>query len=234
MLDLAEGRAAAAVERLLALATPGHPTAYAPVALLATRELVEAAAQAGALEGMEPFVARFERWAQWDQRTWTLVVAHRCRALITHGSAAEQHYQAALAVDGIVAPPVELARTELLYGEWLRRAYRRTEARVHLHAALEAYERLGATPWAKRARAELRASGETARTRDPSTLTQLTAQERQAAGLAAQGLSNREIAAQLFVSRHTVSYHLHKVYAKLGIVSRAQLGQLDLDDDASR
>jgi DNA-binding CsgD family transcriptional regulator len=229
-LDLTEGRPAAALERLRALATPGHPTAYAPVALLATGQLVDAAAQAGALEGMEPFVARFERWAQRDQRTWTLVVARRCRALITQGPAAEQHYQAALAVEGMSTRPTELARTELAYGQWLRRARRRSDARVHLRTALELFVRLGAAPWAERARAELRASGQTARTRDPSTRQQLTPQERQVAGLASQGLTNQQIAEQLFLSSHTVGYHLHKLYAKLEITSRADLAQLDLDD----
>jgi DNA-binding CsgD family transcriptional regulator len=95
---------------------------------------------------------------------------------------------------------------------------------------MELSERLDAAPWADRARSELRATGETARKRDPSTLQDLTPQERQIAGLAAQGLSNRQIADRLFLSRHTVGYHLHKVYAKLGIVSRAALGQVDLDD----
>jgi DNA-binding CsgD family transcriptional regulator len=95
---------------------------------------------------------------------------------------------------------------------------------------MELSERLDAAPWADRARSELRATGETARKRDPSTLQDLTPQERQIAGLAAQGLSNRQIADRLFLSRHTVGYHLHKVYAKLGIVSRAELGQVDLDD----
>jgi DNA-binding CsgD family transcriptional regulator len=96
------------------------------------------------------------------------------------------------------------------------------------------FERLGATPWAERARTELRVSGETARKRDPSTEQQLTPQERQVALLATQGLSNQQIADQLFVSRHTVGYHLHKVYAKLGITSRAEMAQLDLDNDDSR
>jgi DNA-binding CsgD family transcriptional regulator len=95
---------------------------------------------------------------------------------------------------------------------------------------MELSERLDAAPWADRARSELRATGETARKRDPSTLQDLTPQERQIAGLAAQGLGNRQIADRLFLSRHTVGYHLHKVYAKLGIVSRAALGQVDLDD----
>jgi DNA-binding NarL/FixJ family response regulator len=233
-LELSQGRPGAALERLLVLSTPQHPTAHAAVALLATGTLIEAAARAGRLEGMEPVVARFERWARRDPRTWTKVIAHRCRALVSDGQDAEQQFQAALAVEGLGELPFEVARTELAYGTWLRRARRRADARIHLRAALEAFERLGATPWADQARTELRASGETARKRDPSTRQQLTAQERQVASLAAQGLSNQQIADQLFVSRYTVSYHLHKVYAKLNITSRAELGQLDLDDDSPR
>ncbi|HYT25154.1 MAG TPA: LuxR C-terminal-related transcriptional regulator, partial [Actinomycetota bacterium] len=233
-LDLAGGQPQAALDRLRALATPGHPTAHAPIALLATGELVEAAAHVGALAAVAPRVARFERWAAWDRRAWTQVTAHRCRALLTPGDAAEQHYQAALAVDGLGELPFALARTELLYGEWLRRSRRRAGARPHLRAALELFGRLGATPWAERARSELRASGETARARDPSTRSQLTPQERQVARLADEGLSNQQIAAQLFLSPHTVSYHLHNVYTKLGITSRVHLRQLDLDGDADR
>jgi DNA-binding CsgD family transcriptional regulator len=230
LLELTEGRPAAALERLRALQTPRHPTAHATIALLATGTMVEAAARAGQLEGMEPFVARFERWARWDRRTWTQVVARRCRALVSQGEEAERHYQAALATDGLHGLPQELARTELLYGEWLRRQRRKADARIHLRAALAVFERLGASPWAERARGELRASGESARRRDPGTREQLTPQEFQVARLAGQGLSNLEIAEQLFVSRHTVGYHLHKVYAKLGITSRADLRQLDQND----
>jgi len=229
-LDLTVGRPAAALDRLQALATPEHPTAHAPVALLATGDLVEAAARAGAIGGMEPFVARFERWAEWDRRPWTMVVARRCRALVTQGQDAERHYQAALATDRIGELPFELARTELLYGEWLRRARRRADARSYLRAALEEFERLGATPWAERARTELRASGESARKRDPSTREQLTPQELQIALRAERGLTNREIAAQLYLSPHTVSYHLRKIFAKLRIASRVDLRELDLDD----
>jgi DNA-binding CsgD family transcriptional regulator len=234
LLDLGAGRPAAALDRLRALADPQHPTAHAAIALLATRDLVEAATRANQLEGMGAFVARLERWAILDQRAWTLVVARRCRALISHGSAAERHYQAALATDGLGELPGELARTELAYGEWLRRARRRADARPHLRAALEGFERLGAVLWVERASSELRASGETARSRDPSTQQQLTPQERQVARLAGQGLTNQQIAERLFISRHTVGYHLHKVYAKLNITSRAELGQLDLDDDDPR
>jgi DNA-binding CsgD family transcriptional regulator len=233
-LDLAEGRPQLAMERLLTLADPGHPSAHAPTALLATGELVEAAARAHALEGMEAHVARLERWANWTQQVWFLVTARRCRALISQGEDAERHYQAALGTQGIASQPLAQARTELAYGQWLRRVHRRVEARPHLRAALELFEQLGATPRAEQARTELRASGETARRRDPSTLIQLTVQERQVSRLAAQGMTNQQIADRMFLSRHTVGYHLHKVYAKLGITARAELGQLDLNDDDPR
>ena len=229
-LELTQGRPQAALERLLALATPQHPTAHGAIALLATGTLVEAAARANRLDGMEANVARFERWAARDPRTWTQVVGRRCRALVSQDAEAERHYQAALGVEGLGELPFELGRTELLYGEWLRRQRRRADARTHLRAALAVFERLGAAPWVERARAELRASGETARKRDPSTQQQLTPQERQVARLAGQGLSNQQIADQLFVSRHTVGYHLHKVYTKLGITSRAELRDVNLED----
>jgi DNA-binding CsgD family transcriptional regulator len=230
-LELTQGRPQAALERLLALATPQHPTAHGAIALLATGTLVEAAARANRLDGMEANVARFERWAARDPRTWTQVVGRRCRALVSQDAEAEGHYQAALGIEGLGELPLELGRTELLYGEWLRRQRRRVDARTHLRAALAVFERLGAAPWVERARGELRASGETTRKRDPGTQGQLTAQERQVARLAAQGLTNQQIADQLFISRHTVGYHLHKVYAKNGITSRAELAQLDLDND---
>jgi DNA-binding CsgD family transcriptional regulator len=230
VLDLTEGRPAAALNRLRALSFPQHPTAHAAIALLATGTLVEAAAGADALEQMEPVVARFEHWAERDRRTWTLVVARRCRALLSNGEDAERHFEAALATDGIAQLPFELARTELLYGESLRRARRRADARTHLRSALDLFKQLGATPWVERAALELRASGETARRRNPGTLHQLTPQELQIAGFAGQGLTNREIATRLFLSPHTVSYHLHKIYTKLGIASRADLRQLSLGD----
>jgi DNA-binding CsgD family transcriptional regulator len=230
LLDLTEGRPMRAMERLRAVASPQHPTAHATIALLATGTLVEAAARASALDGLEPDVARFERWASWDRRPLTQVTARRCRALVSQGEAAERSFQAALATDGLADLPQELARTELLYGEWLRRERRKADARAHLRTALALFERLGAMPWAERARNELRASGQTARRRDPSTRQQLTPQERQVARLASQGLSNQQIADQLFVSRHTVGYHLHKVYTKLGVTSRAELRDVNLED----
>jgi DNA-binding NarL/FixJ family response regulator len=121
------------------------------------------------------------------------------------------------------------ARTELAYGEFLRRARRRVDARTHLRAALEIFEDLGAAPMAERARQELRASGETARRRDPSTASKLTPQELQVAALIRQGMSNREAAAQLFLSPRTIDFHLRNVFAKLGVTSRAELAVLALD-----
>ncbi len=110
-----------------------------------------------------------------------------------------------------------------LFGEFLRRERRRGDARDQLRSALETFERLRAEPWAERTRTELRATGETARKRDPSTLHDLTPQELQIARLVAEGLSNKEAAAQLFLSPRTVEYHLRKVFTKLGIGSRADL-----------
>ena len=124
--------------------------------------------------------------------------------------------------------PFERARNELALGEALRRQRRRSEARTHLRNALEVFEKLGTAPWAERARAELRASGETARKRDPNTFDQLTPQEVQIALFASGGASNPDIAAKLFLSRRTVEYHLHKVFTKLGVTSRAELTMIDL------
>jgi DNA-binding NarL/FixJ family response regulator len=103
------------------------------------------------------------------------------------------------------------------------------DARVHLRTALDIFERLQAVPWAERARAELRASGESARRRDPSTVTQLTPQEVQVARFVAQGFSNRDVAAKLFLSPRTIDFHLRNVFAKLGISRRTELARLPLE-----
>ena len=124
--------------------------------------------------------------------------------------------------------PFERARTQLAYGEHLRRQRRRVDARAHLRAALETFEDLKAGPWAERAAQELRASGETARKRDQGTDVDLTPTELQVAQLVQQGLSNRDVAAQLFVSPRTVDFHLRNVFAKTGVTSRGALTQLTL------
>ncbi len=142
---------------------------------------------------------------------------------------AEAHF--ALAIARVAdARPLDRARLQLHYGEHLRRERRRIDARVHLRAAVDGFERLGAPPWAERAGRELRATGETARRRDVSSLADLTPQELQVARLVGEGATNKAVAAQLFVSPKTVEYHLRKVFAKLGIASRSELFRLDLDD----
>ena len=126
------------------------------------------------------------------------------------------------------ARPYDLARTQLAYGEFLRRTNRRVDARPHLRGALERFTDLGAAPLVDRATQELRASGETARKRDPSTLLDLTPMERKVAQLVSTGLSNKDVAAQCWVSPRTVAFHLRNVFTKVGVSSRTELAQLDL------
>ncbi len=148
----------------------------------------------------------------------------RCRALLSEGEAAERLYREAIDALGRTRVRVELARAHLLYGEWLRREHRRLEAREQLRTAQDLFTDMGLEAFAARAGHELRATGETARRRRPETGAGLTAQEDRIARLARDGLTNAEIGARLFVSPRTVEYHLHKVFTKLGIRSRGELG----------
>jgi ATP/maltotriose-dependent transcriptional regulator MalT len=150
----------------------------------------------------------------------------RSHALLSEGEAAERLYREAIALFGKTRLRVDLARTHLLYGEWLRLERRRIEAREQLRKAYGMLEAMGIAAFAERARRELQATGETARKRAlPARHDELTAQETQIAGLARDGLSNPEIGARLFISAHTVQYHLRKVFAKLDISSRFELDQ---------
>jgi DNA-binding CsgD family transcriptional regulator len=196
---------------------------------LAAYDRLETAARAGHPETAAAWLVELESFAD-DVATprARAVVAHG-RALATGGATAEAHFRAALEHQADAARPFEAARTQLAYGEFLRRARRRVDAREHLRAALNTFEDVGARPWAERARQELRASGESARKRDESTATDLTAQERQVARFVAQGLSNREVAAQLFLSPRTIDFHLRNVFAKTGVSSRGELAHLALD-----
>jgi len=138
---------------------------------------------------------------------------------------AESQLLAALESSSPSERPFDFARIQLALGAHLRRSRRRVEARRHLEAALASFEMMGAAPWSERAGQELRASGQTARVRDPSTTFELTPQELQVARFVSEGLTNREVAARMFLSPRTVDYHLRKVFVKLGISSRSRLGQ---------
>lgn len=186
-------------------------------------ELIEAAVRSGrpqsAVEGLDRLAER----TQASGSDWALGLEARSRALVTQGPVAESLYQEALHRLARAPVPPYLARAQLVYGEWLRRQNRRLDARRQLRAAHDTLSRIGAKAFAERARRELLATGETVRKRTAETLYALTAQEAQIARLAADGCTNPEIAAQLFISPRTVEYHLHKVFTKLDIRSRREL-----------
>ena len=188
-------------------------------------DLVEAAVRCGDRDTARAVLAAFSPRARASGTDYALGELARCRALVADDAAAEPEYR--LAIEHLqrcrIAP--QLARTQLLYGEWLRRQRRRRDARDQLRAAHEVLESIGAEAFAERARSELRATGERVSKRAPGPRDMLTAQEAQIARLASDGASNKEIAAQLFLSTHTVEYHLGKVFRKLDITSRAQLAR---------
>src|SRR3954447_8126097 len=229
LLDLGLGRPAQAVRRLARVETArpggGHPF----IALCAAPDLIESAVRAGRPDDARAAWARLARLRGPDAPAWALPLVTRCRALLAPQAARDRHFRQALASAAQSRRAFDRARTELLFGEHLRRTRRRVEARDHLDAALSEFERVGAALWAERAHRELRASGQTARKRDPSTVDQLTAQEVQIARFVARGATNREVAAQLFLSKRTVDYHLRRIFAKLAISSRNELATLELE-----
>jgi DNA-binding CsgD family transcriptional regulator/tetratricopeptide (TPR) repeat protein len=186
-------------------------------------ELIEAAARTGQQRMAEATHERFAAIAQAVGTDWVLGVNARSCALLSEGTAAEQLYRESLDRLARCQMHVDLARAHLLYGEWLRREGRRVDARDQVRAAYEQFVSFGMDAFAERARREVQATGETVRKRTVESRDDLTAQERQIAELARDGLSNPEIGARLFVSRRTVEWHLRHVFAKLGIHSRREL-----------
>jgi DNA-binding CsgD family transcriptional regulator len=186
-------------------------------------ELVEAATRAGLPEVAAAALLRLEERARAAGTDWALGVLARSRALLSDGEDADGLYREAIERLGRTRIRAELARAHLLYGEWLRREGRRVDAREQLRSAHELFARMGAEAFAERARRELTATGETVRRLTVETRDALTPQEAQVARLAQQGQTNQEIGAELFISARTVEYHLHKVFAKLGIRSRKEL-----------
>jgi DNA-binding CsgD family transcriptional regulator len=201
-----------------------------PVVLtMAALDGVEATVHAGRRNRALEWLRLLQAVATHTGAPWAQARAAHGHGLLSEGHVAQARFEEALDHHRRARRPFEQARTELAYGELLRRARRRVDARAHLEAALDAFEGLSAAPWAERTRLELRASGQAVRRRDPSTLRQLTPQELQVARFVARGLPTREVAAQLFLSPRTVDFHLRNVFAKLGISSRTQLAQFHLD-----
>ena len=199
---------------------------------LAALDRLEVASRAGRHAGqLRTWTGELEQFAQDTGAAWAAAIAAHGRALIAADGdtdAPEAHFREAMAEHSRASRPVAKARTQLAYGEFLRRSRRRVDARAQLRTALDVFTEVGAQPWADRARQELRASGETARKRDPSTSLQLTPQEQQVASLVSRGHSNADVAAQLFLSRRTVEFHLSNAYQKLGVRSRGDLVRLAL------
>jgi DNA-binding CsgD family transcriptional regulator len=186
-------------------------------------ELAEAASRTGDRVLLESALEWLSERTGVISSEWATGIEMRVRALLSEGELADSLYGESIAHLSSPRVRLELARTHLLYGEWLRRERRRLDARGHLRTALEAFTSMGAEAFAARAERELLATGERARKRTVDTRDQLTPQEEQVARLAAQGATNREIAAQLFISPSTVEYHLRKAFRKLDVKSRTQL-----------
>jgi DNA-binding CsgD family transcriptional regulator len=199
-----------------------------PIVAMAIPDVIDAALRAGDHERAAAALERFAAWTPISRARFVHGVLARCRAMLAEGDEAESLFQEALELHARETPPFEQARTQLAYGERLRRERRKIEARAQLRSALDTFDGVGATLWAQRARGELNATGESARKRDASTIDDLTPQELRIAQLVAAGASNRDAAAQLFVSPKTVEYHLRKVFLKLGLSSRVELARVQL------
>jgi DNA-binding NarL/FixJ family response regulator len=221
LLALGQGDTKEAIERLEAVRLlPLAGRLRNPVVVPWMYDLVEAYARDGRVAEAETLLA--EHAPRAETEPWAELAAARCRAMLTENGDMIDAFEQALAAKACATMPFERGRTELCFGERLRRVRQRARARTHLHNALDVFDRLGAGPWAQRAQAELRATGETVR-RDTETMHRLTPQELQVALVVGRGASNHEAAAALFLSQKTIEYHLSNIYRKTNIHSRAEL-----------
>jgi DNA-binding CsgD family transcriptional regulator/tetratricopeptide (TPR) repeat protein len=209
-----------------ALASAQHAAEEMPhlfVSAWALPELIEAAVRSERTEVADDALEHLTGVTSTAGTAWGLGIQARSRALVCEGEVADGLYLEAIDLLGSTRLRPELARAHLLYGEWLRREKRRVDARMHLRAAYDELNAIGMEAFAERARRELAATGETVRNRSIPTILDLTPQETQIAEMAGEGRTNREIGTQLFISAHTVEYHLKKVFTKLDVTSRTQL-----------
>ncbi|MEU7882099.1 ATP-binding protein [Microbispora bryophytorum] len=236
MLDLCLGRFAAAHDRFTAIVAAGPGAGHPTVVWRSTPDRIEAAAGAGDGDASLAALEAYERWSAHAGTAESRALLARCRGLVLPD---DQAVEALGEASRLHANPFEAARTGLLLGERLRRTHRPGEARAHLRAAFETFQRAGAAPWARRAYGELRAAGESVHAGKDAppapevvpdvrgmALDALTPQELRIATLVADGATSKEIAARLFLSPRTVEYHLYKIYPKLGITSRTELARL--------
>jgi DNA-binding CsgD family transcriptional regulator len=233
LLELGLGNHRAAAEQLerCAQAAQAYDLACPPYVPYEA-DLVEALRADGRERDAEVATERLQRCAERSESDWGLAAAARCRGILASEDQFETEFQTALGLHGRAATTFERARTELSYGERLRRGRRRMDARPHLMSALTTFERLEAVPWIERARRELLASGYAARKRsDPTAIDQLTPQELRVALIIADGATIREAAVQLFLSPKTIEAHLGRVYRKLGVKNRAQLARAVADQE---
>ncbi|MCV7430081.1 helix-turn-helix transcriptional regulator [Mycolicibacterium bacteremicum] len=217
--DIADGRYAEAYEQLRTmLATPFLQPSY-----LQLPDLVEAAVRSGRRTEAAGIAAQLTSMAAASPTPWLRGLDQRCRALLAAAEEAEDHHRSAVELLSAADVPADLGRAHLLYGEWLRRMRRRRDAREQLQAAADIFDRIEAPAFAARARAELAATGAKIRDRELVSGVELSTQEATVARMAADGHTNAEIGAALFISANTVDYHLRKVFGKLGVSSRRQL-----------
>jgi DNA-binding CsgD family transcriptional regulator len=232
VLDLGAGRVDDAIGHLEEVARYADERGLNIPGVAPQFDLAEACIRAGRAADAETILASFER-SELASAPFLGALAARCRGLSAQGDRFEEHFAEALALHTRIESPFALARTQLCYGERLRRARRRAEARTHLRAAQGVFERLGAQPWAARAADELGASGSRVEASAPPALAELTPHELRVASIVASGATNQEVASRLFVTPKTVEYHLRSIYRKLNIRSRSDLTRLYLAEQAA-
>jgi DNA-binding CsgD family transcriptional regulator len=220
---LGEGNFEDAYRHASSISPPGTLASHVPHALYVAMDLVEAAARTGRHNEAAAHAAALDEAEIAALSPRLALVASASAATAAPGNRAVELFEHALAIPGIDRWPFELARVQLAFGERLRRAQSTRQARLHLAASLQAFERLGARPWATRATSELRATGQTKARSDERDRDSLTPQEQEIATLAATGLTNKQIGERMFLSHRTVGGHLHRTFSKLGITSRAAL-----------
>ncbi|MGH9213253.1 MAG: AAA family ATPase [Acidimicrobiales bacterium] len=227
-LALAAGVYSDAVSHYEAM-DPRHGSPSGP-ALHSMAELVEALARANQPDRAAAEAARFSGWTRPTASPELQALTVRCHALLASGDEADRQYRHSLQLHAMTDTPMERARTAMLYGQHLRRARRRSDAQAQLRPALDTFRRIGADAWATHAQEELRAAGGVSSSDHSAVLSTLTPQERRIALAVSEGATNREVAAQLFLSPRTVDYHLRKIFQRVGIRSRSELIRLVLTD----